>query len=536
MVCCPPAPSVNVGSFGDQDIPAQDTNIRRGESVECYMRRAGNSTGRMDDKTEHIPDKILNTDIPIRADASVNVQFRLTPNSTRTATTWQLEYEGGIITNFSGLPAVTFSSSGVLTGTFAPEYHGKSIKVQVSALDGVGEIDKRGFTFSPVIANGSNEIKFLHPLPGAHVTSPFGPRRPPITGASSTHGGADFAHASGKVADVVAAADGEVVFTGTQNGGAGNYIKVQHLNAAGKHLCTTVYMHLAKFYVTPGQKVAAGQKLGLEGNTGVGTGPHLHFECRLPNGTKIDPVPLIRGSLEVALVTNPDNSAALLEPRPADQAGVLTDSNVTAKENGCEAFGPDYPADPTETDEPVPTEPITDPFERAWFFTMTHEVSPAWTTTSPSDPEVAQGLIETAVQRKKTGYKVFPNLVGGETKFGIAQGPNPGIRVRVINYAEAKQTGYNNYWKRGPEALAATKPRTAIMLFDMNYLHGVGNANFIRSAASLGALSDEQAVEALAQAQREFMQASVLANPQRQVYIKGWLKRNAELLDYVKSL
>jgi hypothetical protein len=491
----------------------------------------------MDDKTEDIPNKIRNTDIPLSANATVNVTFRLTPNSDRVATSWELkDADDNVISAFSGPPDVTFTAGGVLSGTFAPSYHGKSIKVKVTARDANGEIDTRGFVFSPAVATGSNNISFIHPLPGSRVTSKFGPRRPPATGASSQHGGADFAYAGGKVADVVAAADGEVEFTGFQNGGAGNYVKIRHLNTAGKHLCTTVYMHLNKIYVTTGQKVAAGQKIGLEGNTGVGTGAHLHFECRLPNGTKIDPVPLIRGSLAVAQQTNPDNSAVEESIETQEANNVLTKENVEAKENGCEAFGPEYPKDPTETTDPVPVVPITDPFERAWFFTMTHEVGPHWTTAAPTDPEVSAGLIDTAPQRKKVGYVNTPSYPGGETKFGIAQGPNPSINVKGIAYDPAKQTGFNNYWKRGPSTLVVQKPKTAIMLFDMNYLHGVGNANVIKANADIADKTDAEAVEALSAAQRAFMLNIVAKNPQRKKYLNGWLKRSAELLAYVKAL
>lgn len=535
MSCCPPAPSINVGSGSDEDYPAQDTEPRKGETVDCYMRRSGNTTGRHDDKTDYIPNKIVNTDIPLSAEASVNVTFKLTPNSTRTATSWVMkDGDGNVISNFSGPPTVTLSGN-VLAGTFAPAYHGKSIKITITAKDATGDIDERGFVFSPVVAKGSNEIQFIHPLPGSTCTSKFGPRRPPASGASSQHGGADFAYAGGVTKDVLAAADGEVEFTGFQNGGAGNYIKIRHLNASGKHLCTTVYMHLNKIYVQQGQKVAAGQKIGLEGNTGVGTGPHLHFECRLPSGTKIDPVPLIRGTLPVAQETNPDNSAkaGTVENTPA-QNNVLTPENVQAKENGCEPFGPEYPKDPTETNVPVP--PSDDPFEKAWFFTMKHEVGPQWETTSPSDPEIAAGLIQTPAQKKKVGYVNHSADPGGETKFGVAQGPNPGINVNSIDYANAKKTGFNNYWKRGAEALSSSKPRSAIMNFDFNYLHGVGNANKIKSTVDLAALTDLEACDALCQAQQNFMRAIVANNPKRAVFLKGWLKRSNELLAYAKSI
>ncbi len=524
--CCPDPPSISVGASADEDFPAQDTAIRPGESVDCYARRAGNSTGLMDDKTEYDPDKIANTDVPLDRSAGVSMQFRLTPNSTRTATSWTVD----------PIPiGVTLSQTGLLSGTFDQQYLGKRLTLRVTASDSA-EIDTRTFTFAPATATGSNEIQFVHPLPGAHVSSPFGPRRPPTTGASSMHGGADFSLKPLPPGDVLAAADGQVTFVGFQAGGAGNYVKIKHLSGAGRELCTSVYMHLASFYVASGQQVVAGQKIGKEGNTGIGTGVHLHFECRLPDGTKIDPVPLIRGTVQVARETNPDNTAkdGTLEAQTGN--AVLTQESVEARMDACPPFGPEYPADPAGTSDPVPSAPITDPFERAWYFTMTVEVGPAWTTGSPSDPEVAAGLIDTGAQRKKVGYVNAPGFPGGETKFGVAQGPNPSVNVQTIPYDPAKQVGFNNYWRQGSAALAGTKPKTAIMLFDVNYLHGNGNGKHILATAGIDALDDAASAAALTTAREAFINGIVVKNPNRQKYLAGWLKRARASLAYVQGL
>lgn len=563
MSCCPKPPEIKIGDSGDEDDFGQDTDILPGESVECYMRRVGDITGNLDDKTEHIPDKIENTDVPLRGGVSVDVQFRLTPNSTKKATTWSHDASKGEPLP----PGITFEAIDVdanktvkdengnekvatvkekvyhMKGTFPPEKYGKMFKLDITA-DG---IDTRNFTFSPAKITGSNEISFVHPLPGARVTSVFGPRRPPAVGASSKHGGVDFSVKPKPPADVLAAADGEVTAVLYQPGKAGKYIKIRHPNANGQELCTTVYMHLADFYVTQGQKVVAGQKIGKEGNTGVGTGPHLHFECRLPNGTKIDPLPYIKGVVGVARETNPDNSAkdGTIENREGNAA--LTPENVQAKQGGCAPFGPDYPKDPSATNEDPPATPppgtppanIKDPFEYAWYFTMTHEVGPHWNLEMPTKPDVKAGKIDTKEQRKNDGYVNKPNFPGGETKFGIAQGPNPGIKVTTIEYDPAKKTGFNNYWKKGtqsPASVAASgKPRLSIMLFDMNYLHGGGTVNSIKKRVpGLDSMSDDQAIEALSKAQQDFMKQS-LNHPIRKNYVNGWLKRSRELLAHAKA-
>jgi murein DD-endopeptidase MepM/ murein hydrolase activator NlpD len=79
-------------------------------------------------------------------------------------------------------------------------------------------------------------------------------------------------------APVVASADGIVIIAkgnGGWNGGYGNYVVISHSNGT-----QTLYGHLSSTKVSVGQKVEQGQTIGLLGNTGKSTGPHLHFEIR----------------------------------------------------------------------------------------------------------------------------------------------------------------------------------------------------------------------------------------------------------------
>jgi hypothetical protein len=146
------------------------------------MQRAGNSTGGMDDKPDYVPGKILNNDIPLSPTASVNVQFKLTPGSPVAATSWVMyDADDNQVANL-GINHSVVLNGDMLAGTFASGDLGKIFKIKISAMNGTTEIDQRGFTFSPAVANGSNEIKLIHPLPGAVVTSRFGPRRPPTSG------------------------------------------------------------------------------------------------------------------------------------------------------------------------------------------------------------------------------------------------------------------------------------------------------------------------------------------------------------------
>jgi murein DD-endopeptidase MepM/ murein hydrolase activator NlpD len=121
------------------------------------------------------------------------------------------------------------------------------------------------------------------------VTSPFGARTSPITGAQEFHEGIDIGAAQGT--PIRAAASGTVTFAG-QMSGYGNIVIVQH--AGGMQ---TRYAHQSAMSVTAGQTVAAGEVIGAVGATGEATGPHLHFEVRL-NGVAVDPAPYLSSPVE----------------------------------------------------------------------------------------------------------------------------------------------------------------------------------------------------------------------------------------------
>ena len=110
---------------------------------------------------------------------------------------------------------------------------------------------------------------FQSPVTGM-TSSGFGFRLHPLLDAVKFHYGTDFAAWSGT--DILCFADGTVAMTGWDKG-YGNYIMVDH--AGGWR---TLYAHCQTVYVTGGDAVTMGQKLGLVGDTGEVTGPHLHFE------------------------------------------------------------------------------------------------------------------------------------------------------------------------------------------------------------------------------------------------------------------
>ena len=117
----------------------------------------------------------------------------------------------------------------------------------------------------------------------ARISSGFNPnRRHPVTGRVRPHRGVDFAVSPGT--PVIAPADGVVVKVAYQSGGAGRYIVIQH----GREY-ETVYMHLSRPLVRAGQEVKKGERIALTGNTGISTGPHLHYEFHI-NGRAVNPL------------------------------------------------------------------------------------------------------------------------------------------------------------------------------------------------------------------------------------------------------
>lgn len=102
-----------------------------------------------------------------------------------------------------------------------------------------------------------------------YISSYFGPRQSPTSGASSNHGAIDIPV---NYVPVHAAAAGTVVSAGWMSG-YGNYIEIDHGNGY-----YTAYGHLSSFNVSAGQTVSRGQQIAVSGNTGISTGPHLHYE------------------------------------------------------------------------------------------------------------------------------------------------------------------------------------------------------------------------------------------------------------------
>ena len=122
---------------------------------------------------------------------------------------------------------------------------------------------------------------YIKPLSGGRLSSGFGSRSAPTRGASTYHRGIDWACPVGTA--IVASSGGTVAKAGWGSG-YGYVVYINHPDGR-----QTRYGHLSKILVSVGQNVSQGQKIALSGNTGISSGPHLHFEI-LINGTQVNPL------------------------------------------------------------------------------------------------------------------------------------------------------------------------------------------------------------------------------------------------------
>ena len=128
----------------------------------------------------------------------------------------------------------------------------------------------------------NNTTPSIWPSKGV-ITSPFGSRVDPVTGAiGAFHEGVDIADDYGT--PIVATAAGVVTFAGYTEGGYGNLVEIDHGNGF-----VTRYGHNSAVLVTVGMSVKQGQTIALMGSTGKSTGAHVHYEVRL-NGSPTDPM------------------------------------------------------------------------------------------------------------------------------------------------------------------------------------------------------------------------------------------------------
>ena len=188
--------------------------------------------------------------------------------------------------NFDAPPAVGGPEVG------APAGEGPAIPAVAELLDSLGAaIDDRSrqlMALETLILSRELARQIVpggRPVESGYISSFFGTRPDPFTGASAFHAGIDFAGAPGT--RVLAAADGVVSYAGRDQG-YGKLVEVTHGNGY-----VTRYAHNASLLVEAGRTVRRGDPLALMGSTGRSTGTHLHFEV-LRDDRPVNPMSFVR--------------------------------------------------------------------------------------------------------------------------------------------------------------------------------------------------------------------------------------------------
>lgn len=255
----------------------------------------------------------------------------------------ELELDPGLTQNFQSSSDTPWAASDASSGSphsnsttpppgtlFAPPTVVASNGVLIQTRNSYAAVKPTRYVLKPLNSKplqwllNSKSIIFPLPIPMA-VTSAFGWRMHPIAGNWSMHSGIDIGAPHGT--PVLAAYDGQVSLA-QEDGGYGLSIVLDHNQGEQQ----TRYAHLSEILVKPGQWVTQGTLIGLVGNTGNSTGPHLHFEAfqRTPQGmVVIDPTQSLQQALAqlVAKMPNRDPAKAIATALPNPPASSSAPGN-----------------------------------------------------------------------------------------------------------------------------------------------------------------------------------------------------------------
>ncbi len=161
----------------------------------------------------------------------------------------------------------------------------REVKLQQTSYEDIYNRYRRNQTFF-------EHLPAIKPMEGYYSINGFGMRVHPVLKVYRMHEGIDIINDVGT--NVFASADGVVRYAGRTDGGYGAVVDIQH-----GYGFSTLYAHLSRMLVRPGQTVKRGELIARSGRSGLVSGPHLHYEIR-KNGRKQNPVDFFFDDVEAA--------------------------------------------------------------------------------------------------------------------------------------------------------------------------------------------------------------------------------------------
>jgi murein DD-endopeptidase MepM/ murein hydrolase activator NlpD len=183
----------------------------------------------------------------------------------------------------------------ILEATMKLDRIAKQMYIQSKSFDDVAKMVKNKAALLSAIPS----IQPINNKDLKRLASGFGWRTHPIYKISRFHTGLDFTASVGT--EIYAVSDGIIETADSEARGYGNHVVIDH--GFGYK---TLYGHMSRYAVRPGQKVKRGDVIGYVGNTGTSSGPHLHYEV-IKNSQKIDPINFFSSDL------SPEDYAKMLE-------------------------------------------------------------------------------------------------------------------------------------------------------------------------------------------------------------------------------
>lgn len=178
---------------------------------------------------------------------------------------------------------ISLQDSDAIGGPYMAPQPSEAFNASLNELDGA-------LSRLEAVRDTAKRLPFANPAPGKDITSRFGNRPDPFFGGLAMHAGIDFRSPVG--GEIRSTGAGKVIAAGPA-GGYGNMVEIDH----GLGL-TTRFGHMSRILVKLGDEVASGDLIGLSGNTGRSTGPHIHYEVRR-NGEAVDPMHFLNAGMKL---------------------------------------------------------------------------------------------------------------------------------------------------------------------------------------------------------------------------------------------